>query len=75
MVRAQVGILASAASAAAYEQRDKAAAALEGHPALLRMAELETLRELATNAHARPYLGFELNGLALDGANAKPHRA
>ena len=54
----------------AYEERVKAAEALEGHPALLRMAELETLRELARNANARLYLGFDRNGLQLDGSEA-----
>jgi len=59
------------AEARAYEERVKAAEALEGHPALLRLAELETLRELAKNANARLYFGFDHNGLALDGAEAK----
>ena len=58
------------AEARAYEERVKAAEALEGHPALLRLAELETLREPAKNANARLYLGFDRNGLALDGAEA-----
>jgi regulator of protease activity HflC (stomatin/prohibitin superfamily) len=58
------------AEARAYEERVKAAEALEGHPALLRLAELETLRELAKNANARLYLGFDRNGVALDGAEA-----
>jgi regulator of protease activity HflC (stomatin/prohibitin superfamily) len=47
------------AEARSYEERVKSAAALEQHPALLRLAELETLRELARNANARLYLGFE----------------
>jgi regulator of protease activity HflC (stomatin/prohibitin superfamily) len=55
----------------AYEERVKAAEALEGHPALLRMAELETLRELARNANARLYLGFDRNGLGLDGKESQ----
>jgi len=59
------------AEARAYEERVKAAEALERHPALLRLAELETLRELAKNANARLYLGFDGNGLALDGSEAK----
>ena len=49
----------------AYAERVKAAEALEGHPALLRLAELETLRELAKNGNARLYLGLDrvsLNG-------------
>jgi hypothetical protein len=29
------------------------------HPALLRMLELETLNELARNANARFYIGFD----------------
>lgn len=44
----------------AYEERAKAAEVLEGHPALLRLAELETLRELAQNANARLYLNGSL---------------
>jgi len=59
------------AEARAYEERAKAAEALEGHPALLRLAELETLRELAKNANARLYFGFDHNGLALNGAEAR----
>jgi regulator of protease activity HflC (stomatin/prohibitin superfamily) len=58
------------AESRAYEERVKAAEALEGHPALLRMAELETLRELAKNANARLYLGFDNSGLALHGKEA-----
>jgi regulator of protease activity HflC (stomatin/prohibitin superfamily) len=61
----------AAAESRAYEERVKAAEALERHPALLRMAELETLRELAQNANARLYLGFDRNGLGLDGNDAK----
>jgi regulator of protease activity HflC (stomatin/prohibitin superfamily) len=59
------------AEARAYEERVKVAEALEGHPALLRLAELETLRELARNANARLYLGFDRNGLALDRSAAR----
>lgn len=43
----------------AYEQRAQAAAVLEGHPALLRLAELEALRDLARNANARLYVDLE----------------
>lgn len=49
-----------------YSERRKAAEILEAHPALLRLAELETLRELARNANARIYLGFDQRGLKLD---------
>ncbi len=41
----------------AYIERVKVAEALEKHPALLRLAELETLRDLAKNSNARLYLG------------------
>lgn len=47
----------------AYEQRAKVANVLEGHPALLRLAELETLRDLARNANARLYVDLEKGGL------------
>ncbi|WP_231602958.1 SPFH domain-containing protein [Neorhodopirellula pilleata] len=50
----------------AYEQRAKAAAVLEGHPALLRLAELETLRDLAKNANARLYLDLERGRVSHD---------
>jgi hypothetical protein len=56
------------AEAQAYSERVKAAEVLEQHPALLRMAELETLRALAQNANARLYLGFDRHGLRLDGS-------
>ncbi|MBC8874740.1 MAG: slipin family protein [Planctomycetes bacterium] len=59
------------AEARVYEERVKSADALEQHPALLRLAELETLRDLAKNANARLYLGFDRNGLALDRSEAK----
>jgi regulator of protease activity HflC (stomatin/prohibitin superfamily) len=42
----------------ALVERQKAAEALEKHPGLLRLAELEALRELAHNANARVYLGL-----------------
>lgn len=52
-----------AADTKAYEERAKAATILEQHPALLRMAELETLRQLAANSNARLYLGVDGLGL------------
>lgn len=61
----------AAAEARACEERVKAAETLEGHPVLLRMAELETLRELAKNANARLYFGFDRSGLSLDGVEAE----
>ena len=54
----------------AYEERVKAAEVLEGHPALLRLAELETLRELAKNANARLYLGLDRDRFSLNGSES-----
>jgi hypothetical protein len=36
---------------------------LAAHPALLRLEELQALRDLARNGNARIYLGFGKNGL------------
>ncbi|MDB5077202.1 MAG: band 7 protein, partial [Chloroflexi bacterium] len=47
----------------ALRVRQEAAAAYAEHPALLRLAELQALRDLAHNANARLYVGFEHNGL------------
>jgi regulator of protease activity HflC (stomatin/prohibitin superfamily) len=43
----------------ALQAREQAARAYREHPALLRLQELETLRELAHNANARIYIGFD----------------
>jgi regulator of protease activity HflC (stomatin/prohibitin superfamily) len=43
----------------ALEERQKTANAYSTHPALLRLEELATLRELAHNANARLYLDFK----------------
>jgi regulator of protease activity HflC (stomatin/prohibitin superfamily) len=51
------------AEAQAYLERAKAAEILERHPALLRLAELEALSELAKYANARIYLGVGRDGL------------
>jgi regulator of protease activity HflC (stomatin/prohibitin superfamily) len=40
-------------------EREQTAQAYATHPALLRMVELETLRELARNGNARIYIGFD----------------
>jgi len=45
------------------QERERTAAAYAKHPALLRMLELESLRELAQNGNARIYIGFEKHGL------------
>jgi regulator of protease activity HflC (stomatin/prohibitin superfamily) len=41
------------------QERERNAQAYAKHPALLRMLELETLNELARNANARIYIGFD----------------
>jgi hypothetical protein len=43
----------------ALRGREQAAAAYSMHPALLRLQELETLRELSQVANARIYIWFE----------------
>lgn len=43
----------------ALHQREQVAKAYKTHPALLRLQELETLRELAGTANARIYIGFD----------------
>jgi hypothetical protein len=52
------------AEAQAAEERSKTAAAYTAHPALLRLEQLATLRDMARNANARIYLDFpeEKNG-------------
>jgi regulator of protease activity HflC (stomatin/prohibitin superfamily) len=51
--------LAVQAEMQALEERQKMASAYSTHPALLRLEELTTLRELARNANARLYLDFK----------------
>ncbi len=41
------------------QERQRSAQAYSQHPALLRMLELETLNNLARNANARIYIGFD----------------
>jgi regulator of protease activity HflC (stomatin/prohibitin superfamily) len=43
----------------ALRERELAAKAYSAHPALLRLQELETMRELARTATARLYIGFD----------------
>jgi regulator of protease activity HflC (stomatin/prohibitin superfamily) len=43
----------------ALRDRELAAQAYRDHPALLRLRELETMREMARSANARIYIGFE----------------
>ncbi len=69
---AEVARLQAEAEARVYGERRKAAEVLERHPALLRLAELETLRDLARNANARIYLGLGRNGLQIGDAERGP---
>jgi regulator of protease activity HflC (stomatin/prohibitin superfamily) len=43
----------------ALRERADAASAYSAHPALMRLEELETLRDLARNANAKLYIGFD----------------
>ena len=49
----------TAAEISALNERAQAAAAYSKHPVLVRLEELETLRELSENANARIYIGFD----------------
>lgn len=51
--------LRAAAEVESLRRRAEAATAYADHPALLRLRELETLAELARNASARLYIGFD----------------
>lgn len=51
--------IATDAEIAALRAREQAAAAYSAHPALLRLQELETLRELGRTANARIYINFD----------------
>jgi regulator of protease activity HflC (stomatin/prohibitin superfamily) len=56
---ADAAVLSVQAEMQALEERQKTAGAYGTHPALLRLEELKTLRELARNANARLYLDFK----------------
>ena len=60
---AEAAQLRAESEARVYQERVKAAGALDSHPALLRLEELETLRDVARNGNARIYLGLGKNGL------------
>lgn len=49
----------SAAEAQMLEQREQVAQLLADNPAMLRLLELEAMRELAKSSNARIYLGFD----------------
>ncbi len=56
---AETAALAVRAEMQALDERQKMAGAFSTHPAVLRLEELKTLRELARNANARLYLDFK----------------
>jgi regulator of protease activity HflC (stomatin/prohibitin superfamily) len=56
---AEVQRIKTQAEIRVLEERSQAAHAFGEHPALLRLVELETLRELARTANARLYVSFD----------------
>jgi regulator of protease activity HflC (stomatin/prohibitin superfamily) len=62
---AEVQQIRTAADIRALREREQAAEAYSQHPALLRLLELETLRDLAQTANARIYVNFD-NGALKD---------
>jgi regulator of protease activity HflC (stomatin/prohibitin superfamily) len=58
------------AEVAALRQREEAAAAYTKYPALLRLLELETLRELSRTASARIYIGFDKHAVLPEEPNS-----
>jgi regulator of protease activity HflC (stomatin/prohibitin superfamily) len=67
--KADAVLMAVQAEMQALDQRSKTATVYAAHPALLRLEELATLRELARNGNARLYLDFERRPLNGDEAN------
>ncbi|MCS6871312.1 MAG: slipin family protein [Anaerolineae bacterium] len=62
--QAEAQRIATEAEIRALRERAEAAAIYAQHPALLRLNELETLRELSRNANARLYINFNGDGHA-----------
>jgi regulator of protease activity HflC (stomatin/prohibitin superfamily) len=58
-VDAEVARVRAAAELRAVQERQKIGTILRENPELLRLEELQTLRELAQNANARIYIGFD----------------
>jgi regulator of protease activity HflC (stomatin/prohibitin superfamily) len=57
-VQAEADQIKTEAEIAALRQAEQAAQAYSTHPALLRLRELETMKELGRSANARIYIGF-----------------
>jgi regulator of protease activity HflC (stomatin/prohibitin superfamily) len=66
-VEAEAQRLRSEADVRALRESKDAAAALAASPALLRLRELEALKELGRSANARIYIGFDKHQIAPDG--------
>jgi regulator of protease activity HflC (stomatin/prohibitin superfamily) len=58
-VQAEAEQIKTEAEIAALRQAEQAAQAYSAHPALLRLRELETMKELGRSANARIYIGFK----------------
>ena len=67
---AEIQRLKTEAEVKALRERELVANAYTSHPALLRLEELETLRELARTATARLYIGFDKH-VSVDGHEEK----
>ena len=61
---AEVQRLQTEAEIRRLQERERTAAAYARHPALLRMLELESLRDLGQNGNARIYIGFDKHAAA-----------
>jgi regulator of protease activity HflC (stomatin/prohibitin superfamily) len=66
---AEIERVRTAAQVAALESRAASAKAYTDHPALLRLQELEALRDLGRTANARIYIGFDKH-MPIDDAEA-----
>jgi regulator of protease activity HflC (stomatin/prohibitin superfamily) len=60
---AEAAALRAESEAKVYAERKPSAELLAAHPVLLRLEELQALRELGRNGNARIYLGFGKNGI------------
>lgn len=58
-VEAEIQRISTEAEIRDLKEREQAATAYTQHPALLRLLELQTLRELSGNANARIYVNFD----------------
>lgn len=67
-VEAEMARIATEAEIRDLREREQAAQAYTQHPALLRLLELQTLRDLSHNASARIYVSFDrdMNGKDID---------